>query len=56
MYNLDYYDSEFYGMNVFNEFAVENQENITISNESNFNQYINYSFLFLSNMFFALFR
>lgn len=56
MYNLDYFDSNFYGMNMFNEFDVESQENITISNDGNYNQYINYPILFLSNIFIALFR
>lgn len=57
MYNTDYNEELFYGMN-FTDFINDNDivsQDIT-NNSSIINNFINYSLIFFSNVFFALLR
>ena len=56
MYNMDYDEDFFYGLNIYNQDEI-NQDTIDSSNNGgNMNQFMNYSLILLSNVFARLFR
>lgn len=57
MYNTDYNEELFYGMNITDFINDNNIVSQDITNDSNtMNNFINYSLIFFSNVFFALLR